>query len=288
MYVYPRVHMGYTHTPHTTDRGRATAPADAAVDTPRRGRRAFETTTMMTSTTMTVLTTRRDGDVARGRCGGGARRRATAVVVYAGKGKRKGQRRAEDASSELVLGGGGGGARQTSGSLAGALGPISIAHMPDGADAVEFFLLAKKRDDDEDDAASRWLPLGDVVFDARTTNVDDVVRERYWILRDFARKRHLSLNVGNKHLRVGVRAQKGPKHPRATTAVDVVEVCDERTAFAWDAASGKGEYGTHHAILRLFNTAPSVTAATKAAMLKQSAQYASAQDNAIAASELAT
>ena len=241
------------------------------------------------TTTTPSMTIGRDVDVARGRCDGGARRRATAVVVYAGKGKRKGQRRAEDASSELVLGGGsGGGARQTSGSLAGALGPISIAHMPDGADAVEFFLLAKKRDDDEDDAASRWLPLGDVVFDARTTNVDDVVRERYWILRDFARKRHLSLNVGNKHLRVGVRAQKGPKHPRATTAVDVVEVCDERTAFAWDAASGTGEYGTHHAILRLFNTAPSVTAATKAAMLKQSAHYASTQGNAIAASELAT
>ena len=258
--------------------------------TTRATRGVFGTTTTTTTTmttTMTSMTMRRDVDVARGRCGGGARRRATAVVVYAGKGKRKGQRRAEDASSELVLGGGGG-ARQTSGSLAGALGPISIAHMPDGADAVEFFLLAKKRDDDEDDAASRWLPLGDVVFDARTTNVDDVVRERYWILRDFARKRHLSLNVGNKHLRVGVRAQKGPKHPLATTAVDVVEVCDERTAFAWDAASGKGEYGTHHAILRLFNTAPSVTAATKAAMLKQSAQYASTQENAIATSELAT
>ena len=214
-----------------------------------------------------------------------APRRRSTVVVYAGKGKRKGQRRAEEASSELVLGGGGGGGGGArSGSLAGALGPISIAQIPDGAETVEYFLLAKKRSDDEGEDASRWLPLGDVVFE-RGASVDDVVRERYWILRDFARKRHLALNIGNKNLRVGVRAQKGPPHPRANAPVDVVEVCDERDAPVWDPALA-GDTGAYPAILRLLNSAPAVTAATKAQMLKQSAQFANSQDNAVAASDL--
>ena len=51
---------------------------------------------------------------------------------------------------------------------------------------------AAAREDGGD--AGRWLPLGDVVH-ARGTSVDDVVRERYWILRDYAKRRHLKLNA---------------------------------------------------------------------------------------------
>ena len=59
------------------------------------------------------------------------------------------------------------------------------------------------------------VAAGDVVH-ARGTSVDDVVRERYWILRDYAKRRHLKLNVGRGGIEIGVRVQKGPKHPRAT------------------------------------------------------------------------
>ena len=159
----------------------------------------------------------------------------------------------------------------------GALGPISRAPFEADEETSEHFILARRAASDGDDG--RWRPLGDVVH-ARGTNVDDVVRERYWILSDYAKRRHLKLNVGRGGIEIGVRVQKGPTHPRATTgeATEIVSVSDGSDVERWDEARGRDEtlkYGAYPAILRLLNNAEPVTAATKNAMLRASTQFTS-------------
>ena len=163
-------------------------------------------------------------------------------------------------------------------SLAGALGPVSRAPFDDEEVTSEHFVLARATREDGGDAG-RWLPLGDVVH-ARGTSVDDVVRERYWILRDYAKRRHLKLNVGRGGIEIGVRVQKGPKHPRATTgeATEIVSVSDGSDVERWDETRGSDDalkFGEFPAVLRLMNNAEPVTAATKNAMLRASARFAS-------------
>ena len=193
-----------------------------------------------------------------------------AHVARAGKGKRKSQR----------LGTGGGvldaaTATPSTKNIAGAVGPVSC-DADAMTDTVEFFLFARRKTsaggDDE-----RWLPLGDVVFE-RSTNVEDVARERYRILCEYARKRYLRLNVGKGGLEIGARVQKGvAKHPDARDATEIVYVACEETALTWDAteaADATKRFGSFPAMLRLLNNAEPLTAAVKNRMLKASAQFA--------------
>jgi len=157
----------------------------------------------------------------------------------------------------------------------GTLGPISRAPFEANEETSEHFILARLASAGDE----RWRPLGDVVH-ARGTNVDDVVRERYWILSDYAKRRHLKLNVGRGGIEIGVRVQKGPTHPRATTgeATEIVSVSDGSDVERWDEARGRDEalkYGEYPAILRLLNNAEPVTAAAKNAMLRASTQFTS-------------
>jgi hypothetical protein len=192
-----------------------------------------------------------------------------AHVARAGKGKRKSQRLDTGGLLDAAT------TTPQTKNIAGALGPVSCD--PDAlGDTVEFFLFARRKasagGDDE-----RWLPLGDVVLE-RSTNVDDVARERYHILRDYAKKRHLRLNVGNGGLEIGARVQKGvAKHPNARDATEIVYVACEETAFTWDAtasADATKRFGSFPATLRLLNNAEPLTAAVKNRMLKASAQFA--------------
>jgi len=172
-----------------------------------------------------------------------------------------------------------------------SLGPRSIdrASQEDDGRWVEYFVLASKAREDEATPA-RWFPLGDVAFVVREgthVDVDDVIRERYWILNEFARVRHVALNVGRGDVVIGVRAQRGPMHARAKNATDVVRVCDESTALEWDSANDvRMPYGKYPATLKLLNNAPQITAALKTKMLSDSARFAGAQTNASNASEL--
>ena len=207
--------------------------------------------------------------------------RVLVVTRAGGKGKRKGARRGEDDAMDGAMRGRVGGARdamRAGKSLAGALGPVSRAPFDDEEVTSEHFVLARATREDGGDAG-RWLPLGDVVH-ARGTSVDDVVRERYWILRDYAKRRHLKLNVGRGGIEIGVRVQKGPKHPRATTgeATEIVSVSDGSDVERWDETRGSDDalkFGEFPAVLRLMNNAEPVTAATKNAMLRASARFAS-------------
>jgi hypothetical protein len=192
-----------------------------------------------------------------------------AHVARAGKGKRKSQRLDTGGLLDAAT------TTPQTKNIAGALGPVSCDADALG-DTVEFFLFARRKasagGDDE-----RWLPLGDVVLE-RSTNVDDVARERYHILRDYAKKRHLRLNVGNGGLEIGARVQKGvAKHPNARDATEIVYVACEETAFTWDAtasADATKRFGSFPATLRLLNNAEPLTAAVKNRMLKASAQFA--------------
>ena len=207
--------------------------------------------------------------------------RVLVVTRAGGKGKRKGARRGEERATDGVARapvGGAGDAMRAGKSLAGALGPVSRAPFDEEEVTSEHFVLARAAREDGGDAG-RWLPLGDVVH-ARGTSVDDVVRERYWILRDYAKRRHLKLNVGRGGIEIGVRVQKGPKHPRATTgeATEIVSVSDGSDVERWDETRGSDDalkFGEFPAVLRLLNNAEPVTAATKNAMLRASARFAS-------------
>lgn len=236
--------------------------------------------------TMVVAVARPDVDVVASRTRTRPRPRAhrarVLVVTRAGgKGKRKGARRGEERATDGVARAPVGGARdavRAGKSLAGALGPVSRAPFDDDEETSEHFVLARAAHEERGDA-ERWLPLGDVVH-ARGTSVDDVVRERYWILRDYAKRRHLKLNVGRGGIEIGVRVQKGPKHPRATTgeATEIVSVSDGSDVERWDETRGSDDarkFGEFPAVLRLLNNAEPVTAATKNAMLRASARFAS-------------
>ena len=209
------------------------------------------------------------------------RRRSSVVIVRAGKGKRASQRRAEELASETVISNTKGGAADTTkrgapGSLAGALGPISVAEFADGVDVWEYFLFARRKRAEttttEGTTAERWLPLGDIVFAANDKySVDDVAKERFWILRDYARKRHVKLCVGKDGIEIGVRAQRGPMHPRAKNQTDIVRVCDQADAPEFHP-SDDAPLGQFPAALRLLNQAEPVTAAVKAQMLRAGSQ----------------
>lgn len=205
------------------------------------------------------------------------RRRTSVAIVRAGKGKRASQRRAEELASETVISNKGGAAdkkRGAPGSLAGALGPISVAEFSQGVDVWEYFLFARRKraETTEDTTAERWLPLGDVVFAANDEySVDDVAKERFWILRDYARKRHVKLCVGKDGIEIGVRAQRGPMHPRAKNQTDIVRVCDQDDAPKF-SPNDDAPLGQFPAALRLLNQAEPVTAAVKAQMLRAGSQ----------------
>lgn len=207
------------------------------------------------------------------------RRRTSVVIVRAGKGKRASQRRAEELASETVISNTKGGAadkkRGAPGALAGALGPISVAEFADGVDVWEYFLFARRKRAEtttEGTTAERWLPLGDIVFAANDKySVDDVAKERFWILRDYARKRHVKLCVGKDGIEIGVRAQRGPMHPRAKNQTDIVRVCDQADAPEFHP-SDDAPLGQFPAALRLLNQAEPVTAAVKAQMLRAGSQ----------------
>lgn len=160
--------------------------------------------------------------------------------------------------------------------LAGALGPISeiVSESADAATRDEYFLFARRRGDDD---AERWLPLGDVSFSREHGNVDDVCRERYGILVDYAKRRFLKLCVGKAEIEIGARVQRGVRHPRATSETDVVVVADASSP-TWDPRDGEDavkKFGKHPAVLRLMNNAEPVTSAIKNQMLRASTQFAS-------------
>ena len=177
--------------------------------------------------------------------------------------------------NDAVGGAAAGGKTRAAGSLAGALGPVSVADFPDGVDVWEYFLFARRARSEPaaDEGAERWSPLGDVAFAANdgVYSVDDVVRERYWILRDYARKRHVKLCVGKADTEIGVRAQRGPMHPRAKNQTDVVRVCGAADALEFHP-SDDAPFGRFPAALRLLNQAEPVTAAVKARMLRAGSQ----------------
>jgi len=206
------------------------------------------------------------------------RTRRVVVPRAGGKGKRKGARRRDERATDAVArapSDDAGASARAGKSLVGALGPISRAPFEANEETSEHFILARLASAGDE----RWRPLGDVVH-ARGTNVDDVVRERYWILSDYAKRRHLKLNVGRGGIEIGVRVQKGPTHPRATTgeATEIVSVSDGSDVERWDEARGRDEalkYGEYPAILRLLNNAEPVTAAAKNAMLRASTQFTS-------------
>ncbi|OUS48668.1 hypothetical protein BE221DRAFT_144358 [Ostreococcus tauri] len=195
---------------------------------------------------------------------------ARAAVVVRAKGKRS--RRAEflDVNSEKSRAASGGK------NVAGALGPISerdVDLKSDGRD--EHFLFARRKSEAGDE---RWFPLGDVSFARANGTVDDVTRERYAILVDYAKKRHLKLCVGRAEIEIGARVQRGAKHPRAASETEVVVVADE-TSPKWDPADYFDEskrFGEFPAVLRLMNNAEPVTAAVKNQMLRASTQFAGA------------
>jgi len=128
----------------------------------------------------------------------------------------------------------------------------------------------------DEEVAERWLPLGDVAYDASLGfDVDAVARERYWLLRDYAKKRHLKLNVGKSGIEIGVRAQRGPRHPKAKEATDIVSVCDEESSVMFDV-DAHGPCGRYPARLQLLNQAEPVTASMKARALNAASHLGTA------------
>ena len=161
--------------------------------------------------------------------------------------------------------------------LAGALGPISAVEASEDAEGEtrdEYFLFARRREEGD---GGRWLPLGDVSFSRASGSVEDVCRERYHVLVDYAKRRHLKLNVGKPEIEIGARVQRGARHPRATSETDVVVVADASSP-PWDPRDYDDDakkFGKHPAVLRLMNNAEPVTSAMKNQMFRASTQFAS-------------